>query len=239
MQVLQSSNERDPSRRESAPQRDGWIAVLLALVIALVASLVPNDASAQSTPPPQPANEQVIVPQVDRRDVKLPRIPSKDFEIGVFGGTYSTQNFGSSGVGGVRLGYHLTEDVFVEGVYAQTKVSDENYRQILPGGVFPTPETTLSYYNLSVGYNLLPGEIFVGKNIAKASALYVIGGVGSTKFNEQRRQTFNLGFGLRVFLADWAAVQLDVRDHIFSLDILGRRENTQNPEITAGVTFFF
>jgi len=239
MQALHSRSEHAPSQVPPTSRRDAWIAAALALLMALVASLVPNDAAAQATAPQQPANEQVIVPQVDRREVKLPKIPSKDFELGVFGGTYSTQNFGSSAVGGVRLGYHLTEDVFVEGVYAQTKVSDENYRQILPGGVFPTPETTLSYYNLSVGYNLLPGEIFVGKNIAKASALYLIGGVGSTKFNNQRRQTFNVGFGLRVFLADWAAVQLDVRDHIFSLDILGRRENTQNPEITAGVTFFF
>jgi outer membrane beta-barrel protein len=204
---------------------------------SLVLALVVPFAAAQSTP--QPSNEQVIVPQVDRRDVKLPRIPSNDFEVGVFGGTYSTQNFGSSAIGGLRLGYHITEDVFVEAAYAQTKVSDENYRQILPGGIFPEEKTKLSYYNLSVGYNLLPGEIFLGKNIAKSTAVYLIGGVGSTKIDTQRRQTFNVGFGLRLWLADWAALQLDVRDHIFSLDILGKRENTQNPELTGGLTFFF
>jgi outer membrane beta-barrel protein len=205
---------------------------------ALAIALCPAWAKAQ-TPPQQPANEQVVVPEVGRRDVKLPRIPSKDFEAGLFTGTYNTENFGSSWVNGIRLGYHLTEDFFVEGVYAQTKVSDENYRQILPGGVFPEPEEKLSYYNLSVGYNLLPGEIFFGKSAAKASAIYVIGGVGSTRFNDQRRQTFNLGFGVRLFLKDWAALQVDVRDHIFSLDLLGERKSTNNPEVTAGVTFFF
>ncbi|HEU4459175.1 MAG TPA: outer membrane beta-barrel domain-containing protein [Methylibium sp.] len=216
---------------------------LASLALCLSAVLASNDAVAQSTPPTwaqqQPANEQVIVPQVDRREIKLPKIPSNDFSFGLFGGTYSTQNFGSSAVGGLRAGYHITEDFFVEAAYAQTKVSDDNYRQILPGGIFPQEKTKLTYYNLSVGYNLLPGEIFIGKNIAKATALYLIGGVGSTKIDTQRRQTFNVGFGLRVFLADWAALQLDVRDHIFSLDILGKRETTQNPELTAGVTFFF
>ena len=207
------------------------------IAFALTALAAP--AFAQQTAPQKPANEQVIVPQVDRRDVQLPRIPSNDFEVGAFTGTYATQNFGSSVVGGVRLGYHITEDVFVEGVYGQTKVSDESFRQILPGGVFADEKETLKYYNLSVGYNLLPGEVFIGAKRAKASAFYVIGGIGSTSFNDQRRQTFNLGLGMRLFFNNRWAAQVDMRDHIFSLDILGKRQNTQNLELTAGVTFFF
>jgi hypothetical protein len=120
-------------------------------------ALAPMLCAAQSSSQQQPSNEQVIQPQVDRREIKLPKYPSKDFALGVFGGTYSTQNFGASAVGGVRLGYHITEDVFVDAVYAQTKVSDENYRQILSGGLFAQPEEKLKYYNLSVGYNILPG----------------------------------------------------------------------------------
>ena len=85
----------------------------------------------------KPANEQVVVPQVDRRDIQVPKFPSNDFEIGLFGGTYATQNFGTSAVGGVKLGYHITEDFFVEDVYAQTKVSDESFRQI-PSTDLPT-----------------------------------------------------------------------------------------------------
>lgn len=200
-------------------------------------------AAAQSTPAQpgaqQPANEQVIEPQVDRRDVKLPRFPSKDFEIGLFAGTYQTENFGSNTVAGLRLGYHITEDFFVQAAYAQTKVSDESFRQILPGGVFGQPEEKLTYYNLSVGYNLLPGEVFIGKNIAKANAIYLIAGIGSTDFNQKKSQTYNFGLGTRLMLKDWAAVQVDLRDHIFSMDLLGQRKSTQNLELTAGLTFFF
>jgi hypothetical protein len=34
-------------------------------------------------------------------------------------------------------------------------------------------------------------------------------------------------------------MQLDLRDHLFALDVLGTRRNTQNLELTGGVTFFF
>lgn len=213
---------------------------LPAIALVALAAALPLAGRAQGTQPEaKPANQQVIVPEVDRRDVKLPRIPSNDFEAGLMAGTYSVQNFGANAVYGLRLGYHITEDFFVEGVYGQTKVSDELFRQILPGGVYPNEKEKLTYYNVSIGYNLLPGEVFFGSSRAKASAIYLIGGVGSTKIVNQRRQTFNLGLGARLFLADWAAVQVDFRDHVFPLDILGKRQSTQNLELTAGVTFFF
>ena len=209
--------------------RKGSLAALLA-----AASLA---ALAQSTPPAN--NDQVVVPQVDRRDIEKPKFPSNDFEIGLFTGSYATQNFGSSWVYGARIGYHITEDFFVEGVYGQTKVSDELFRQILPGGIFLQDTEKLSYYNLSIGYNLFPGEIFIGGRRARPSQFYLVAGVGSTKFADQSKPTFNVGFGYRVYLADWAALQLDLRDHVFSLDLLGKRQNTQNVELTGGLTFYF
>jgi outer membrane beta-barrel protein len=210
--------------------------LIAALLSGLAATVTSVPALAQNQ---KPADEQVVVPQVERREVKPPRYPSNDFEVGAFIGTYATQNFGSSLVYGLRLGYAITEDFFVQGAYGSTKVSDENFRQILPGGVFPSSSEQLSYYNLSVGYNVLPGEVFVGANRALPSAMYLIAGVGSTNFAGQSRQTFNVGLGARVFLKDSFALQVDVRDHIFSLDVLGQSQSTQNLELTAGFGFYF
>jgi outer membrane beta-barrel protein len=196
-------------------------------------------AAQAADPPPPPPSDQVVVPDVDRRGIHLPKFPSRDFELGLFGGSYATQNFGTSTVGGVRLGYHITEDFFVEGVYGITKVSDTLFRQILPGGIFPQEQETLSYYNLSVGYNILPGEIFIGGAHSFPTQFYIITGVGSTKFDQQRRPTLNFGFGYRLFLTNWAALQVDMRDHVFSLDLLGTRKTTQNIELTGGLSFYF
>ena len=185
------------------------------------------------------ATDPVIEPEVARRDVRLPRLPSKDFDAGLFVGTYATQNFGSAPVVGLRVGYHLSEDFFVQGSYGRSSVSDEAFRQVLPGGVFPTQKETLAYASLSLGWNLLPGEVFIGRGLAKASTLYVIGGIGSTHFVQQRRQTFHLGFGGRLLLRDRVAVTLDLRDHLFSLDLLGKRQHTQNLEATLGFALHF
>jgi len=195
-------------------------------------------STAASTPAPAP--EQVIVPQVDRRDVKLPHFASNDISVTLFTGSYSTQNFGTSLVAGVRLGYHITEDVFAEASYGRSKVSDSDFRQIFPnGGIFPTPKQTLSYINAVAGYNLLPGEVFFGRGNAKISQGYVVVGLGSTSFAGQKRQTLTAGFGSRVMFTSRFAAQLDVRDHIFSLDLLGKRSSTQNIELTAGLSVFF
>lgn len=215
-------------------------ALLTALLAGVLAS-APMWARAQAaaTPAQKAANEQVIVPEVQRRDVKLPRFPSKDFEFGVYAGTYATENFGASAVVGLKAGYHITEDIFVEGRYASTTVTDEAFRRVLPGGIFADEKEKLTYYSLSAGYNVLPGEVFIGSRHAKATAVYLIGGVGSTKFVEQRRQTINFGLGLRLLLADRWAVNVDMRDHIYSLDLLGKRDSTQNLELSAGMSFFF
>ncbi len=209
------------------------------IIVAAAIAVVTPPATAQTAPAAPKANEQVIVPQVDRRDVKVPRFPSKDFEVGVFAGTYSAQNFGTSAVAGLRLGYHITEDFFVQANFGQTKVSDELFRQFLAGGIFTSDKARLKYINLSAGVNVLPGEIFIGRNNAKASAVYLTGGVGTTTFNDQKRQTINLGLGMRVLFTDRAAITVDLRDHIFSLDLLGKRQSTQNVELTAGFSFFF
>jgi outer membrane beta-barrel protein len=211
------------------------------VLASLLLAAAPGLAAAQAASPagPAKADDQVVVPQVERRDIKRPHFPSNDFEFGLFGGTFATQNFGSSAVYGLRVGYHITEDVFVEGAYGQTKVSDEAFRQVLPGGVFVNKTEKLTYYNLSAGYNLLPGEVFFGRSIAKASAFYIVGGIGSTNFVDQKRQTFNLGFGTRLLFTDWFAMQADVRDHVFSLDLLGKRQSTQNIEVTLGLTVYF
>jgi outer membrane beta-barrel protein len=234
----------DLSRSKNAPRPSNlWFALRASLATlataGVLALLMHVEAHAADAPAVDATPDQVIVPQVERREVHKPKYPSNDFEVGLFGGTYSSQNFGTSFNWGARLGYDITEDFFVEATYGRTKVSDKAFRQILPGGIFTAEQEKLKYYDLSVGWNFLPGEIFIGKNWAKASTMYVIGGLGNTSFDSQRMQTWNFGMGAKLFLADWVALRADVRDHIFTLDLLGKRSTMQNPELSLGFAFFF
>ena len=55
---------------------------------------------------------------------------------------------------------------------------------------------------------------------------------------EQLRALWH-GIAIRVLFTDRWAVRVDVRDHIFSYDLLGVRQNTQNLELTTGFAYYF
>ena len=119
--------------------------------------------------------------------------------------------------------------------------ADETSYETLSGGaqILSGNERELTYYNISLGYNVLPGEAFIGSGHAFNSALYVIAGVGNTEFANDSHFTVNVGAGYRFLLNDWIALHLDFRDHIFDSDLLGNDKTTHNLEGTAGVTLFF
>lgn len=204
-----------------------------------LATLTATALVALAALPAHAADEPVVQPQVDRRDIKLPKFPSNDFEVGLFGGIYSTQNFGSSPAWGGRLAYHITEDFFIELNAGTTRVSDEAFRRILPGGIFTDDTETLVYSNVNVGMNVLPGEVFIGRNYAMPSQVFIVAGGGTTRFNGQRMQTFDFGVGVKVFLSDSWALRVDMRDNIFKLDLLGKSDLTHNVELNAGLSFLF
>ncbi|HEY9028722.1 MAG TPA: outer membrane beta-barrel domain-containing protein [Burkholderiaceae bacterium] len=215
---------------------------LAALALVSLAALVPAAQAADKKPADDNAQqqaEQVIVPQVERRDLDLPRYPSNDIEFGLYLGGMNVQNFGSSATAGGRLGYHLTEDWFVEANYGQVRVGDQAFRRILPGGVLNRAYERLQTYDLDVGYNVWNGEAFFGTNTAKLTSVYATGGIGNTVFDGQRMQTWVYGFGTELFLNKWFAVRADARNHLYHLDLLGKRELNQTYELNVGVSVLF
>jgi len=182
----------------------------------------------------------VIEPDVARRDVEVAKIDTEDFEVGIFVGQMSVEDFGVNTVAGARFAYHVTEGFFVELAAGQTDTDLTSFERLSGAAQLPTdPEREYSYYNVSAGYNILPGESFIGKNRALNATTYVIGGVGKTTFAGDDRFTLNLGVGMRLMPLDWFAVHADVRDHIFDIDLLGQEKTSHNLEAHVGVTFFF
>lgn len=183
---------------------------------------------------------QVIQPQIHRRKIDIDEIDTENFEIGVFSGLLSTEDFGTNVVLGLRLAYHISEDFFTEAVYGESTTTETSYERLSGGAKLLTPEERkLTYYNISLGYNLLPGESFLSDGLAFNTAFYVIAGVGITKFAADDRFTYNFGAGYRFIGTDWLTVHFDVRDHIFDIDLLGVKKTAHNLEVHGGVTVFF
>ena len=210
-----------------------------AAVLLTTIALLPAARAADAAPDAAANTDQVIVPEVERREVHKPHYPSNDFQGSIYVGGYSAQAFGASGTLGVRLAYHVTEDWFAEVNYGQTKINDKSFRQVLPGGVLLAPYERLQTYDVVAGYNLFSGEAFFGTNTARAYQTYITAGLGNTLFNGWRAQTWTYGVGSRLFFGDNWAVRVDARNHLYKFDLLGQRQLSQNYELTLGGSFFF
>jgi len=182
----------------------------------------------------------VIEPDVERRDIEVPKIDTEDFEVGITAGQISIEDFGVNTVMGGRFAYHVTEGFFVELAAGRADTELTSFERLSGAAQLLTEdEREYSYYNVSLGYNIFPGEHFIGKNRAMNTETYVIGGVGKTTFAGDDRFTINFGMGMRVMPLDWLAVHGDIRDHVFDIDLLGQEKTSHNLEATLGVTFFF
>jgi outer membrane beta-barrel protein len=184
--------------------------------------------------------EPLVVREPERREVKVDDIDTENFEIGAYGGVLDVDNFGTNGVYGLRAAYHITEDFFIEGLYGRSKLGETSFEK-LSGNVqlLTDDDRNFSYYNLSFGYNVLPGESFIGRKYAFRGGLYLIAGAGSSDFAGDQRFTVSGGFGYRLAATDWLALRIDVRDYVFESDLLGKNETYNNLEFTGGLTFFF
>jgi outer membrane beta-barrel protein len=199
-----------------------------------------DSAEGAALPSDDTANRPVIEPQVERREIRRARIDTEDFEIGAYFGIISIEDFESHTVYGGRLAYHLTEDFFIEGTVGQSKAGRTSYETLAGAAeLLDDDDRDYTYYALSLGWNALPGEVFIGENRAYNSAFYLVAGIGSTTFAGDDRFTVSGGFGYRILPTDWMAVRFDVRDHVFDIDLLGEKKIVNNLEAHLGLSIFF
>jgi len=188
----------------------------------------------------EPDIEPLPVREVERRDIDVDQIDTENFEIGVYAGLLDVEDFGSHGSTGVRFAYHITEDFFAEASYGTSRLGQTSFER-LSGGVrlLTDKERDLTYYNAAIGWNVLPGESFVGSRLAFKSALYLLVGAGVTEFGGDDVFTINAGVGYRLVMLDWLALHVTARDHMWESDLLGKSDNKHNIEVTGGLTVFF
>ena len=216
---------------------ESWIRRII-LVALISGNALSGLALAQSTDKGSLLDD-VIQPDIKRREVDEAIIDSENFEFGFYAGVMSVEDFGTNDVYGIRLAFHVTEDWFIETNYGISKLQPTSY-EVLSGSVplLSEKQRELSYYNLDLGYNLLPGEVYLGR-WAFNSSFYFVLGAGNTLFADNEYFTYNFGGGLRLFATDWIALHLDVRNHLLTHALFGEDKEIQNLETHLGATLFF
>jgi outer membrane beta-barrel protein len=185
------------------------------------------------------ALDKIITPDLERRVIREDKLDNEDWEIGAYVGLYSIEDFGTNSVTGIRFAYHLTEDFVAEFNFGQT-TAQESSIEVLGGGIqlLTDDQRELSYYNISLAYNLFQGEVFFGENTAFNNTFHILVGGGNTTFNENDYFTYTLGGGLRFYLTDWIALHATVKNHIFDNDII-ETKTTNNLEASLGFSIYF
>jgi outer membrane beta-barrel protein len=209
--------------------------------LALVASAIlalPALAQDDSVPAEQ-QTPRVIEPDVQRRSVDVSKIDTEDFEITGFVGMMGIEDFEADLVIGARLAYHINDLFFAEASYGSSEAGRSSFEKLQLDADLLGSNRDFSYYDLSLGYNVLPGEVFFGSKRAFNSSMYLIGGLGSTDFADDNNFTINFGFGIKFLPTDYIAIRLDARDYLFDTEITGEDKTTHNFQGTLNVSWYF
>lgn len=211
-----------------------FLNALAALSFTAAATLAAPALAAESD------SEPVYDPDVERREIDEDLIDVDDLELGLTFGVISIEDFGSSSVVGGKLTYHISEDFFFTANFAQSEAGETSYERLSGDAELLTAaQREYQYYGLNLGYNLFPGEAFVGQGRAINTSFYLLAGVGSTAFADDDYFTWHLGAGYRFVPLDWLAVSVDFQDHVFEHEILGESLQTHNLELSTSITVFF
>jgi len=208
-----------------------WLQRLLLIALSIIATLSSIRTAAEVP--------EVISPEIDRREITVERIDNENIEVGIYGGILAIEDFDSSNISIVRIDFHINEHTFIEASYGSAKGDTTTFEELIPSTQLISDEQReYTSYDISFGWNIFPGETWL-RNKAYKSDFYLILGGGSTEFGGDKWFTWNVGAGYRLFLNDWLAWRIDVRDHIFNRDLFGEDDQTNNIELSSGVSFFF
>lgn len=211
-----------------------WLAALPLMTPSAIAKSI-SEAVDENT-----IVDQSAITKIERREVLEDLLDSENFEIGVQLGVLAIEDFESNLWISGQLTYHINEYFYAKALYGNAKAGETSFERLsnVPP-LLTNKQRKLEYYGLNIGYNLLPGEVFISKTLAFNSLFSIELGGGSTDFAGDSQFTVNLSANYRLFLTDWLTWDIAMTDYIFDTSITGERKTTHNLNFTTGVAFYF
>lgn len=219
----------------------------LAFLSALSTSTWADDQAAKDSSSKTDNSYQqplLIEPNIKRSPDVYPGFEKTNFEIAPFIGGYKFDGFNTEALQGIKIALYPYRSLFIEINYALTEI-DESVRTDL--GFLPLlTDTEFSYYDLSLGFNVLPAQFHLPFNTNRAinTDIYLLAGLGklnidTTANNEIDDNFVNLGIGLRLALIKWLCLHASVKNHIMRENLLDTSASAQNLSYTLGLGIYF
>ena len=184
--------------------------------------------------------DDIVSTQLERREILENILDSENFEFGIQLGQISVEDFESNLWISTHFAYHINEFFYAKALYGYSKTGVTSFEKLANVPPLLTDEQReLRYYGFNIGYNPLPGEGFLSKDIALNSVFSIELGGGSTEFAGNDQFTVNFTANYRLFLTDWLTWDIGMSDYIFDTNITGESKTTHNLNLTTGVAFYF
>lgn len=174
----------------------------------------------------------------NKDDLAAVDLDTEFFELGFVMGLLSIDDFSTEAVFGIGAKFHATEDLFLQFAYGQAHASLSTYERS-QGAWIDNADRDYAYYDLLVGYNVLPGEVFPLSSQGYLSSIYLVAGVGNTDFGNEESFTLVMGVGYRVGIDGGLVWNIDFKDHIYQSSLIRENETTHNIELSTGISFLF
>jgi outer membrane beta-barrel protein len=193
----------------------------------------PGPTSANDTSP-------IVEPAIVRPQIKVPKIRTSNIEVTGSAGLLNVEPEGTYYSVDLRGTYHIKENFFAEASVGLSKLRAATYVDAKgQTQAFTTAQRRVYDYSLDLGYDILPGEAFLGRSKSLTSAVYVVGGVGALHYGSDSFFAPNVGIGYRLLLSDRVAAHIDVRDAVTQKNLLGVKHIANNVESTLGLAVYF
>ena len=205
---------------------------LAVIFLCLASAAAPLQATAND-------RVEVVKTDIERTNAKFDRIDTENFEV-MFPsvGILAIEDFEVGFIANLRVAFHLNERLFIEASYGMSEGDQTSYETISGSTIFTDDDREYKTWDGSLGVNVFPGETWLFGR-AFSSDLYAVLGAGRTTFGDRSWSTINVGAGYRLFISDWLALRLDLRDHIFNRNLFNDDKRTHNIELSLGLSYFF
>jgi outer membrane beta-barrel protein len=216
---------------------ESWICSIFLTLVILI-TLLPTELRAAEES--EENENSLIQPQIERTEFNESIIDSEDFELSAYIGLLGIEDFGTNPVLGLKLAYHVNEDIFAQFDYGFSDAGKTSF-EVISGGapLLSDEERSLEYYLVNIGFKLLPGEAFVTDSSTFNTTFYVVAGLGSTDFAGDSRFTINFGTGYQILFADAFSLRIEASDLIFNMDVFGEDKVTHNLQYSVALSWFF
>ncbi|HUH03705.1 MAG TPA: outer membrane beta-barrel domain-containing protein [Kofleriaceae bacterium] len=224
-------------------------AVGAAVAVAMALGAVPRVAWAEDTVARSLGTTEMCIDQeiADRLAVKRKRRGAVDrlfvkqarHEFSAIGGYYVSDLFSATYVVGGSYTYHMTEDTAVEFSGAVTHENADVIVAIEDGraSILEDDFARTMFFESALIWTPIYGKLRLGGKVMRFD-IHADLGVGVVESQTSRGASGMAGFGLKLFLGKAMALRIDVRDHVFSQELLDERFLVNDVSVTTGLSLF-